>query len=30
MLLVELAYELFEVLFGFFASWLTDLVMGLV
>jgi len=30
MLLLELAHELFEAAFGFFASWLTELITGLV
>ncbi len=28
MLLLELLYELFTVTFGFFASWVTELVLG--
>jgi len=30
MLLLELMYELFKVIFDFFANWLTELIMGLV
>lgn len=30
MILLDLLFELFKVTFGFFASWLTELVMGAV
>ena len=30
MILLELAHELFEAAFGFFASWLSEMVAGLV